>query len=232
MRRSRSSPLAEGAGGWTRSASAPRSAALPGHRPDGVEDLGGARGGRHGRRPPRPGSAGGERRRQADSTRVAIVIAQAKSRARMGPDRHSADRLAGHPRRVTLQRRSRASARPRRTAPAPPGSTGPSSGHRDRHEYLASPQPTPRPRRPSTASPAHQPALRGSLLFRLRHRRATPVIPRSLDPAAEAVHAPFDFSIPEARLLLTQFPRVAPPRNSPRLPHSTHTSHEFFQLGA
>src|ERR1700722_16920246 len=29
----------------------------------------------------------------------------------------------------------------------------------------------------------------------------------------------FDFSIPEARLLLTLFPRVVRTRNSPRLPH-------------
>jgi hypothetical protein len=42
---------------------------------------------------------------------------------------------------------------------------------------------------------------------------------------------PFDFSILEARLLLTRFLR----RDAPEFavpPPSTHTSHEFFLLGA
>jgi hypothetical protein len=45
----------------------------------------------------------------------------------------------------------------------------------------------------------------------INHHHATPQKPPVTRP-------PFDFSISEARLLLTQFPRVARPRNSPRLP--------------
>ncbi len=243
MSGSRSSRSRKATGGWTRRASAPRSGRASGHRPGGGEHLGDFQPFRRGTGRRDQEAAGGECPSPRGEHPIAHGIAHAKSSPCVCPDRHSRDGLAGHPCHVTVETRSV-------NLPAAPERYGHRRDqpprqllHRDRHGDLIRFHGAPQHASGLPASgSAHTPER--PLFLNAGPMQPPPflitraMIPRVLGPdpsrsapslrKARIMSTPFDFSIPEDRLLLTQFPRVVRPRNSPRLPHRL-TSHRIPQ---
>ncbi len=89
--------------------------------------------------------------------------------------------------------------------------------------------PPPAPAAPESPRPAPSTSHRPGPFYSADPPQCNVLPARDQNPA-DAL-APFDFSILEARLLLTRFPRRSAPEFAAS-PPSLHTSHEFFPPGA
>ena len=172
----------------------------------------------------------GSTRRHADQHLVARRVAQSESPARMGPDRHSSDGLTDHPLGITFKTRDVDLAIPREGHRHRRDQSPLKLFHRDRHANI-------------TRIPGSSVVLSGRSAILLSAPCEVSIISHPVadatvsTPAGSSRHADFethrhrhpaknqrsmnttfDFLIPEARLLLTLFPRVVRTRNSPRLP--------------